>query len=436
VLDRSIGLVPATAMVVGIIIGASIFVQPSVISAHASGVGGVLGAWVCAGVLTLIGALVAAELASAYPRSGGVYVFLREAFSPAMGFLWGWAMFWSMHTAIAGAIAVVFGRYAAHLLALGDGAIRPAAIVAVLALSGINVLGVRQGSRLQTALTALKVAAVLAIVALLFTFGGRAPRHFESSGAATATLRGFGLAVGAGLFAFGGWHMVTYTAGETVEAPSTVPRALVAGTLLVTACYLALNLAYLYVLPLGAVAASRSVAADAVGAVLGGRGDALVTGVVVLSTLGALNGVLLAGPRVYHAMAQDGLLFAWAGAVHPRFLTPARAIIVQALWAGMLIATNSYGTLYGRVVTTEWVFFGLMAVGLVLLRRRAGFAPSWRLRGGALPPLLFAAAAFAVAANQVASAPLDALTGLGLIALGLPVHWWWTRRAPVKESAA
>jgi APA family basic amino acid/polyamine antiporter len=432
-LRRSIGLIQATAMVAGTIIGASIFVQPSVITAEVPSLGAVTGVWIVAGVLTLCGALVTAELASAFPRTGGVYVFLKEAFSPALGFLWGWAMFWSMHSGIIAAIAVVFATYVGQFVGLSAAGVRIVAIAGILLLSAINYVGVRHGSRLQTAFTIGKVAAICVIVVVGFAF---APAHAATAappGTAPLTgfppLRDFALALVAGLFAFGGWHMVTYAAGETVDPERTIPRALLLGTLAVTLCYVALNAAYFHVLPLATVVSSHRVAADAAQVVMGPRGAAAVSGLVVFSTFGALSGIVLAGPRVYYSMARDGLLFRWLGGIHPRFLTPHRAILLQALWASVLIATGTYRALFTRVVYTEWIFFGLMAAGLVLLRRRAGYGPRYRVWGYPALPIAFALASGLIVLNQVISDPAESAMGLALVALGLPVYLWWSRHA-------
>jgi APA family basic amino acid/polyamine antiporter len=427
-LRRAIRLPHATALVVGTIIGASIFVQPSEITSAVPSVGGVLLVWTLAGILTLAGALVCAELASAFTRSGGVYVYLREAFHPALGFLWGWAMFWVMHSGIIAAITMVFARYLAYFVPLGTWGTKLVAISVISVISGINYTGVRPGSILQTAFTAGKVAAVVAIVALGFALGGTVPDHFvgPSTGDAAVTLGGMLTGLVAGLFAFGGWHMVTYNAEETVEPQRTIPRALILGTAVVTLCYIGMNAVYFYVLPFDRVAASSRVAADAADAVLGAGGGGMLSGVVLVSTFGALIGIVLTGPRVYYAMAGDGLLFRWAGAVHPRFRTPHRAILLQAAWSAVLVATGTYRALFTRVVYTEWVFFGLMAVGLILLRRR-GVSPAYRAPGYPVVPALFALASFAIVINQIVSDPGESLIGLSLVAAGLPVYAWWTR---------
>ncbi len=257
------GLGQATAMVVGIIIGASIFVQPSEIARLVPWVPGVFVVWTIAGLLTLFGALCCAELASAFPRAGGVYVFLKETYSPAVGFLWGWAMFWSMHSGIIAAIAVVFARYVGYFVPLSDTGIRLVAIAAILVLSGINYLGVKQGSTLQTIFTLGKVIAIVAILVLVVVLRSPSAAATQAAAGQGISVGNFALAIGAGLFAFGGWHMVTYTAEETRNPETTIPLALITGVLTVTACYIALNAAYVYALPLDIVASSRRVAADA-----------------------------------------------------------------------------------------------------------------------------------------------------------------------------
>lgn len=427
-LSRSITPLHATALVVGIIIGASIFVQPSVITGAVPTVGGVYAVWIASGVLTLFGALIAAELASAYPQAGGVYVFLREAYSPAAGFLWGWAMFWTMHTGIIAVIAMVFARYVAFFVPVGDAGLRLVAVGAVLALTAVNYVGVRQGSLVQTTLTVFKVGAIVVIILLAFVLGARSPLPPASApDARPFTFSQFPLAVVAGLFAFGGWHMVTYAAEETTEPERTIPRALVVGVVVVTGCYIALNAAYFHVLRPETIASSTRVAADAADAVLGRGGAALMSAVVALSTFGALNGVILSGPRAYLAMARDRLLFAWAAEIHPRFRTPHRAILLQGAWAVVLVSTGTYRALFTRVVYTEWIFFAVMAVGLMRLRRRGSYAPAYRVWGYPAVPLLFIVSSAYIVVNQIVHDARESAIGLALVLIGLPIYFVWLR---------
>lgn len=425
-LVHAIGLIPAIAMVAGIIVGASIFVQPSEINRHVPSVTGVLSVWLAAGTLTLFGCMVCAELSSVYPRTGGVYVFLKETLSPGLGFLWGWAMFWSAHSGIIAASSMILARYAGYFVPLSDTGLKAVAIGATLALSAVNYLGVRQGSGLQTGVTIAKLAAIAILLALAAIFGGHAAPATENP-TATFGVSEFILGVSAALFAFGGWHMVTYTAGETRDAARTIPRALMIGVAVVTVCYIGLNAAYLHILPIQKVISSTRVAADAAAALAGPRGAAAISALVLVSAIGVLNGVILAGPRTYYAMAEEGLAFSWLGRAHPRFHTPYLALLLQAAWSCALVATGTYRALFTRVVYTEWIFFALMAFGLLRLRRSRKYAPAYRAWGGALIPAMFAISALGVAAIQIAADPWQAASGLALVVLGLPVYYFWIR---------
>ncbi|HEV8183130.1 MAG TPA: amino acid permease [Candidatus Angelobacter sp.] len=435
-LRRSMGLTAATAMVVGIIVGAFIFVQPSEMMRLVPSGRGVILAWLVSGLLTLCAALVCAELSWLFPETGGVYVFLKRIYSPALAFLWGWGMFWVMHAGILAAIAVVLARYAGYFLGLTDSGIRWLAIAAILFVSFIQYLGVKPGSAVQVTLTAAKLGAIALMCALLFTLGGTAHHAVSATTEQPILLRSFGLAVAAGLFAFGGWHMSTYSAGETLNPERTIPRALIFGVLIVTACYTLLNAAYLYVMPLSDVATSTRVAADAMERVLGPLGGKAITVVIIISALGALNGIALAGPRVYYAMAQDGLAFRWMAALHPKRQTPYLAIAAQAVWACILAATNSYRALFTRVIYTEWLFFALLAAGIFVLHRRGRYTPRFlAFAYPALPAISFLTSA-AIAGNQIWAAPRDSFFGLGLLLSGLPIYFVWSHRNTSRRAAA
>jgi APA family basic amino acid/polyamine antiporter len=276
-------------------------------------------------------------------------------------------------------------------------------------------------------------------VALMIGVGfaaGRHLPHFVGGRTTPDLLIRFPAAVAAGLFAFGGWHMVTYAAGETVEARRTIPIALMVGTAIVTVCYVALNAVYFYVLPLDTVISSTRVAADAADAVLGSGGGAIMSALVVVSTFGGLSGLILLGPRVYFSMAGDSRWFGWLGAVHPRFRTPYRAIALQAIWASALVATGTYRALFTRVVYTEWIFFAALAVGLAVARRRPNYAPSYRMPGYPVVPALFALVGAAIAISALVANPWEALIGLLLVGAGLPAYYFGRRRQPRDRDAA
>jgi APA family basic amino acid/polyamine antiporter len=338
-------------------------------------------------------------------------------------------MFWIAHSGIIAASSVIFGRYVAYFAPLDDTGTKLVAIAAILLLSAVNYFGVRQGSGLQAIVTALKMLGVALILVLVIVLGKpvhttlptHAPVHFSISD--------FALAIGAGLFAFGGWHMVTYAAGETRQPEKTIPRALLVGTLTVTGCYLALNAACLYLLPLDQVMSSKRVAADAASVLVGAKGAAAISGLVMVSAFGVLNGVILAGPRVYLAMAGKYKSLAWMGAVHPRFHTPHLAILIQAVWSCVLVATGTYRELFSRVVYTEWIFFALMTIGLMRAHSRSHYRPAYRAWGYPLVPLLFIAASLGIVVSHVAADPWKASAGLLLVVLGLPLYYLWVRKS-------
>jgi basic amino acid/polyamine antiporter, APA family len=413
----------AVAMVVGTIIGASIFVQPSEIARHLATPAEIMLVWLACGVVTLFGAFVCAELASAFPQTGGLYVFLRETFSPLAGFLWGWAMFWSVHSGIVAAIAMVFARYSAHFVPVGDTGIRTIAVATIIGVSALSYAGVRASARAQTVLTIVKVTAIvgLVVVGLIVAATRTMPTPPEAS--VSVGTSGFLLAMVAGLFAYGGWHIVTYTAGETMMPTRTIPFALIAGVAVVTACYMALNEVYLLVLPIETVRASTRIAADAADVVAGRGGASFMAALVMLSSFGGLIGLVLSGPRVYYSMANDGLAFRWLGRVHPVYNTPSNAIVVQGVWASVLAATGAYRELFTRVIYTEWLFFALMAAGLFVARRRPDYRPAFRTPGYPFVPIVFIAASMAIVINQIVRTPVPALTGLALVAFGIPVYY-------------
>ena len=434
-LRRAIGLPHATAMVVGTIIGASIFVQPSEITGRVPSVGGVFLVWLISGILTFFGALVVAELASIFTRTGGVYVYLKEAFSPSIGFLWGWAMFWSVHSGIIAAISVIFARYVSYFLPMSDVSLKAVSIACIAVLSAINYIGVKHGSLLQTFITLGKVLAIVLIIVVGLLLGSDVPEHFATGDLASTefSFSNFLLAILAGLFAFGGWHMVAYSSEETVNPKKTIPRALMIGTIIVTVCYIAMNFMYMYVLPLDKVARSTQIAADAANRLFGFGGGAFMSALVIFSTFGALSGIILAGPRLYYSMAQDGLLFRWIGAVHPRYRTPHRAVVIQAVWSSILVATGTYTTLFTRVIYTEWIFFALMTVGLFLLRRRRDLTRDYHVWGYPFVPALFILSSLIIVGNQVISDPSESAFGILLVLIGLPVYYIWVKRDSVRS---
>jgi APA family basic amino acid/polyamine antiporter len=348
-------------------------------------------------------------------------------------------MFWSAHSGIVAAISVVFARYVSVLfqltnVPLNDFQTRAVAITVIVLISTINYFGVRAGSAMQTTFT---IAKLTAIAGILIAVVAIAPPQVPSipsvsPGLHQRAVREFLLAISAGLFTFGGWHMVTYAAGETRDAAKTIPRALFIGMIIVTVCYLSLNAAYLRVLPLETVLNSQHVAADAAGVLAGSRGASLVAILVIVSAFGGLSGTILAGPRVYYAIAQDAVASDFRGAwramatAHPRFQTPYVAIVAQAIWASALVATGTYRVLFTRVVYTEFLFFGLMTIGLFRFEKRATAAG-----------LLFLAGCAVVVGNQLAADWKESAIGLLMVCAGIPVYYFLRRsRSDARHASA
>jgi APA family basic amino acid/polyamine antiporter len=430
-LSRSIRAPQATALVVGVVVGVAIFVQPAEVARLVGSPAALLGVWLAAGLLALAGALVCAELASGARGGGGVLAYLTDAFGPAVGFLWAWALFWIIHTAIVGAIAVVFARSLGALVPTLDFDRRLLAVVAILALTWLNVTGVRHGAAVQSALTVFKVGALLALAGAALVLG-RAATATAPDAAALATSAAlapgdWSAALIAALFTFGGWHLVTFPTDETKAPERTLPRALILGLAAVLAIYLVLNVAYLAVLPFDQLAGSSHVAADAAFALAGPSGRTAIALVATLSALGALAGVVLAGPRALHALAASGRAPARLAAVHARYRTPHLALVVQALWASALVAFDSYRTLYSRALAVEWLFFALLGIAAIRLRRR-GAPRRFSMPFYPLLPILFSTVSLALVVDRLRADPAGAGVGLLCVGLGLPVYFVWRKR--------
>jgi len=330
-----------------------------------------------------------------------------------------------MHSGILAIIATIFARYAGYFVELDQTGQRMVAVGAIVVLSAVNYVGVKFGGRVQTAFTVAKVLAVFAIMLVGWSLSGSVPPPQAPEVSISAA--NFLLAVGAGLFAFGGWHMVTYTAEETINPTRTIPRSLVIGIVVVTVCYMGLNAVYLQILPIEQVMKSERVAADVFELLLGTGAAGVISAVVMFSSFGALNGIVMVGPRVYYQMAQDGLWFRFKGHLHPKFQTPDRAMIIQAIWASVLVMTGTYRDLFRRVIYTEWIFFALLALGVMLMRRRPGYAPAWRMPLVPVAPILFIVVSLMIVVNQIRVNPLDAAIGLAIVATGFPAYYLWKR---------
>ena len=426
----TLGLFSATMMVVGGIIGSGIFLNPAIVAARVGSTGLTLLVWILGGVVALIGALVYAELGAWRPVAGGGYVYLRDGYGPLPAFLYAWTLLLVIATGAIAAVAVTFANYAAALLGWNAGARVPLAVAAIITLSAVNYVGVRPGALTQNVLTVLKLAAlVLLIVAGLTAAAANGGAELEPLQPRNTALM-LGAALVPVLFAFGGWQQTNFIAEELIEPERNLPRALIAGVSIVVAVYLMANLAYLRTLGIAGLAQSSAPAADAMTVRFGSVGGTIIAAGIAISSFGFLNLVILVSPRVYRTMAQDGLFFPSLARLHPKYRTPAAAIVFQGVWAILLTLTGHYGDLLDYVVFGDWIFFGSTAATLFVFRARArrSMEPKeirFRMPGYPAAPLIFILAAAYVVVGSIASNPGNAVKGATLIALGIPVYLFW-----------
>ncbi len=428
---RALGLGQASAIVVGIMIGSAIFIVPAEITRLVGSERAALGVWLVAGALSLFGALSFAELAAMMPQAGGQYIYLREGYGPMVSFLCGWMFFLIQQSGGIATLAVGLAQYLGNFFPFTAWQQKAAAAGAILVLTAINYRGVRQGGRLQSVLTGLNVGIVAALAAVGFALarrpaGGAGPLAAPSG---LGFLSSFGVAMVAAFWAYEGWNNVTFAAGEVERPQRNLPLALIAGTSAVIAIYLALNLLYYHVLAPAEIARSPRVAADAAARVLGPRGSQGVAAAIVIAVFGSLNGSILAGARVYYAMAKDGLFFRWCAAVHPQFRTPHLALVVQGLWSSFLVLLAGYERLFTFTVFAAWVFYALTAFAVVILRRtRPEAERPYRVWGYPAVPAAFVLGSAWFLVNTLIEKPLEAGAGTVIVALGVPVYFLWKKR--------
>jgi len=425
-LPRKLGLVTGMAVVVGVIIGSGIFRVPSPIAATAGNLTGITLVWVVGGIVALFGALSIAELATMYPAAGGPYVYLREAYGRPLAFLFGWM--WLLTTPISWAAqSLMFAEYLGYFVPIPATVQHLIAAVLIILVAAANYRSVKLGAAIQNLATGAKVLAIVGLSTAIFLFapGGQAnPLHGEAMGAANWS--GIGIGLIAALWAYDGWENLTTLSGEVKNPQRNLPIALIGGVLVVIAAYLLINAAYLRALPLPQLAASKSVAADAAQAVLGRAGASLACALVMLSVFGTLNGTTLSSPRVFFAMAEDGLFFRTVGRVHPRFETPYVAIGFIAVLAVIYVLLRDFMQLAEGYVLGVWPFLALCVIGLFILRRRCpDFPRAYRALGYPVVPALFVLATFAVVANALYAQFWSTVASIAITLAGLPLYYLW-----------
>jgi basic amino acid/polyamine antiporter, APA family len=433
-LPRRLGLADSVAIVIGIIIGGGIFLVPNLVAQSLGSAPLIIAVWVFAGIVTFFGALACAELGAAWPVTGGQYIYLRDAYGPVAGFLYGWSSLTVARSAQVGWLAVVFTLYLGYFVPLGPWVSKAVGVGAIAFFAWINYRGAHAGAIVQKLFTTAKVAGLLLIVVSAFL----APAHAAVTPTAPAgfTMSSFGVALIACLLAYDGWVQLTFVAGEIRNPQQNVMRALALGTAAVIAIYLLANLAYLRVLSIPEIAASGHVGASAAERTLGAMGGRLVSAIILISILGTLNGCFLTTPRVYFAQAADGLFFRRFAEIHPRYQTPAFAIVAQAVWSIALVLTGSYESLIDYALFAMWLSYGVMVGAVLVLRRTRPDAPRpYRMWGYPVTPLLFLAVTAWFLGNMLVTKPGPSLASLGLMATGLPAWLIWKGR-PTATTAA
>jgi basic amino acid/polyamine antiporter, APA family len=439
-LARVLSLRDLILIVIGTVIGSGIFLVPGSVLRQVDGhIGPMLLVWVAGGVLSLLGALTYAELGAMDPTAGGLYIYLRRAFGPLPAFLYGWTFFLVIGSGSAATLAVASTSYLQEFVALNLVGQKVCAILLLAIVAAINVASTRGSANVQNWSTGIKVGALLAMSAVLLTAGRGFSGSAESVWPPAITpslLSSMGLSMIGVLWAYEGWQYVTFSAGEAIDPQRTFPRAIIAGTAALIGIYVFANTGYLAALGPGGVAASDRVAAEAVQAIVGPGAAKLVAAAILVSIFSAINGITITAPRVYFAMAKDDLFFRKLANVHPRFGTPALAVMAGTAWAMVLAATGTFEQLLTYVVFVGWIFYALGAVGVFVLRRREpGAARPFKIPGYPWTPLAFILAALALVGNTIATQPGRAAVGIGVVLLGVPVYAAWRIVRP-RESRA
>jgi APA family basic amino acid/polyamine antiporter len=438
-LPRVLGVWDVISIIVGGVIGSGIFIVPATVAANVGSPLLIMSVWIFGGLLCFFGALAFGELAAMFPQAGGMYIYLREAYGSLLSFLFGWTLFLVIDSGAIATLAVAFSsKYLPHFLPhLSFIATKLIAIGLIIFLAIVNYVGVRWGALLQNILTLIKFGAIVAICAIVFTLAkGNVVNWVKPAPTFSSDIIGkFGLALVATLWAYKGWESSTFSSGEVKNPQRNLPLGLLAGTLVVIGIYLLANLAYLYAFPSEQMARSNRIAADVMNFAVGAWGASLISLIILFSITGAANQNLLCSPRVYFAMARDGLFFRKVAAVHPRFLTPHVSIIIMAIWSSILSLSGTFEQLFTYVVFGQWLFFGLTVAAVIVLRHKKPDLPRpYKTWGYPITPVFFILASLYISINTLVKEFWNSFAGLAIISLGIPAYFFWHARRQSKPE--
>ncbi len=439
-LPRRLGLWSAIAVLVGSTIGSGIFRVPAGVAERLQEPGPVMLAWVLGGVIALCGALTLAELAAALPRSGGVFAYLLEGFGPFPAFLFGWSELTVIRASALGAIATIFAEYLGYFIQLTPPQVRYIAAGAVVLAGVLNYVGVQSAARFMNLITVLKYGALAGLTLLAFTAGEGSASHFTPAWSGGVQLSLLGTALISIMWTYDGWADLSFMGGEVKDPGRTLPLALIMGTGAIVVVYLLLNVAYIYLVPLAEMAMSPLIAATAAERItlFAGAGGAIISGVVMVSCLGALNGSMMTGPRIFFAMADRGLFFRAIARVSPRYQSPSVAIWLATVLGVVYVLFNDFQQLADKFILGIWPFYALAVAAVFVLRRTRPDLPRPYLTWGyPVVPLLFLLASVGMVLNALWTDPLNTGITFGIILAGIPVYLAWRARAgPMPETAA
>ncbi|HTS62804.1 MAG TPA: amino acid permease [Candidatus Acidoferrales bacterium] len=425
-LPRKLGLWDSTAIVVGTIIGAGIFLVPNLVARSLPSAGWMIAAWVFTGALSFFGALAYAELGAMIPATGGQYVFLREAWGPLFAFLCGWTFFFVVLSASVGWLAITFATYLAYFVPIGPATAKAVAVALIATVTAVNYRGVTVGAGVQNSFTAIKLAALAVLIGAAF-FGAHPPPPAYPPG--PVTLSGFGVAMISCVLSYDGWVALSFVAGEVKNPKRNLPLAIALGLGVAIAVYVLAIVAYLRVLSVGEIAATERVGALAAERSLGAAGGNFVAFSILMSIVGGINGWCMTAPRIYFAQARDGLFFKRFAAIHPRFETPYISIVMFGAWSALLAITGTYESLASYAMFAAWAFYALTTLGLVVLRyKRPDLPRPYRMTGYPATLAIFALVAIGFVVNTFVATPRPAVIGSFLILSGVPVYFLWKTR--------
>lgn len=431
-LRKELSLFDLTMISVGSTIGSGIFLTPSLIAHQLQSPVWILLAWVVGGLMALAGALTLSEVGAMMPEAGGIYVFLNRAYGSLAGFLFGWAYFLVANTGSLAALGIAFATYLSYIVPMSGTGILLTAIAGIIVLTAINVLGVKAGGIFSDIFTVLKLAGIAGLIAVGFIFGSSGTTDFTATPGALpgGWDNAFALAMVGVLWSIGGWQHATFTAAEAKNPQRDLPRAMILAAAIITLLYILVVVSLLFMMTPAQMGASAHPAADAVGSVLGSAGGIAIALAVFISTFGTTGIYTLTAPRIYYAMAKNGLFFQKIAELHPRYQTPAFAIITQAIWAIVLILFwGTFENLISYVVFTDWIFYAMAGASIFILRRKEPDAHRpYRTPGYPWVPLFFVVVAAWFVLNTIVTKPEQAGAGIGFLALGVPVFYMWRNR--------